>query len=78
MENRFNLFIINLKASRSEIKKRIIKRNKHVAREYFKEMDRWLQEHKHFEKNVIVDITVKNEDLLNLQPIFRKLELKIK
>jgi len=78
LDTGFDLFIIDIKIPKRTVMKRIHKRNKNGARDYFREMNRWYNEHKNFEDKVRVDITIKNDKKLNLSHLYSKLNSVLK
>jgi len=75
-KNNFSLFVINIQITKETVEDRISKINENY-KDYIEEMQRWLKEHKQFEKDVIPDITLNGLNP-NLKLLFTKLEDKIR
>ena len=75
-KNNFSLFVINIQITKETVEDRISKINENY-KDYIEEMQRWLKEHKQFEKDVILDITLNGLNP-NLKLLFTKLEDKIR
>lgn len=77
-QEKFPLFIIALQVHHKTLKKRIKKRGKQAQEHFHKEIKRWAQEYKAFNKKFKSDILLKGHENKDLKIIFRKLDAKIK
>ncbi|MEK6842580.1 MAG: AAA family ATPase [Nanoarchaeota archaeon] len=76
-KKRYKIFIIRIKTSKKISKERVSKLGK-LNENYINNIERWLYEWKGFEENVKSDIIIKNENNLNLKPLFFKLDKLIR
>ena len=76
----YKIFVIRLKVSEKVYKKRIIKKLGKLDQNYISRINDWKRQYKEFGKKVKSNIVIENEkdDELNLEPLFRKLDKKIK
>ncbi len=73
-QKNYRIFVIKLYISEDEIVKRIKKREKHKAINYFRELGRWKREFAEFDKKFKCDFTIRNERKTSLGNLFRKLD----
>jgi len=74
----YKVFTIRLKVSRKKSKERIIKKLGALDENYIKNIDRWIREWGAFGKKVKPDIVIENEEDLNLESLFLKLDKLVK
>jgi predicted kinase len=77
-KNKFRIFVIRIESSRKFLDERIFERNKCADLHYQEKIDRWTKEWREFGKNCKSDITIKNENNLNLNSVFEKLDKLVK
>lgn len=76
-DTEFNIFIINIKVPKKVIINRIFNRNRKNSKKFISEIERYYNDHKKFEKDVIIDVNINNDKELNLNELFLKLESKL-
>lgn len=76
----YKIFIIRLKVPEKVYERRIIKKLGRLDDNYINRIDDWKRQYKEFGKRVKPDIVIKNKEdnNLNLKPLFSKLERLIK
>ncbi|MFC1682534.1 AAA family ATPase [Nanoarchaeota archaeon] len=78
-QNKFKIFVIKIKISYEKIESNVKKKLRgKLDKNYTENIEKWKREFKEFETNYKSDITIENENNLNLEPLFRKLDKLIK
>lgn len=76
-KKRYKIFVIRLQVSRRISEKRVAKHGK-PDENYINNIDRWIKEWKNFGRKVKSNIIIRNEQNLNLKPLFSKLDKLIR
>ena len=73
-DGEYKIFIIKIKSTPELIEKRVIKKLGILDQNYIKNIERWRKEFNEFENNYNSDIILENKEVINLIPLFEKLD----